>query len=174
MKARLEDNIVKMYSQLPTRYMINGIPHNLSKLPESVHEAEGFFNVVTPVITEYQSLIDLVDTDLVGNEWIQRVYDFTAQEVIDYDEAQLESAASNELRTELNDGIEAAHTLKVYLKRQLSVAQYKDARILVRPVWDALRVGDWDIALDEITIIDDANSTVISRKIKTTIENYLA
>ena len=63
--------------------------------------------------------------------------------------------------------------LKVYLKRNLSVAQFKSARVQVRGVFEALRVGDWDIALDEIIIIDDANSTAISRKIKSKIENYI-
>ena len=45
-KARNENGTVRIYRQLPTRYLINGVPHNLSKLPVSVAEAEGFHNVV--------------------------------------------------------------------------------------------------------------------------------
>ena len=120
---------------------------------------------------EYESLVRFMIATFNGSDVIEGA---TQAEIDDAAEAEAERVANDELSLEITDGKQASLDLKVYLKRQLSVAQYKDARILVRPVWDALRVGDWDIALDEITIIDDANSTVISRKIKTTIENYLA
>ena len=97
----------------------------------------------------------------------------TQQEIDDAAEAEAEQSVSNDLQTELNDGIEAAHKLKIYLKRNLSAANYKASRVLLRPVWESLRMGDWDIALDEITVIDDANSNAHTQKIKTRIENYL-
>ena len=173
MRARLENSVVRKYGTLPSRYLIGATYVNLETMDDSVKDSEGFFTVQPVVVLEHQSAEPLIETDLVNDFWIERVRDWTAQEIADYIEAQLELAEESILETELVDGKNAALKLKVYLKRNLTVNQYKNARILVRPVWDALRAGDWDIALDEITIIDDANSTAISQKIKTHIENYL-
>lgn len=91
-----------------------------------------------------------------------------AQMRIDKEEAFLN------LQKELKDGQMASLELKQFMKENVNQANWKSARIQLRPVFLALRDGDWDIALDEITLIDDANSTIISRKIKTKIENYLS
>jgi len=171
MKARLENNIVKLYRALPTRYIINGMPHNLKKLPESVHEGEGFYNVVVPTITTYQALEDLIESDFDGSQWIQRVRNFTQEEIDAYDD----NLVGFDLQKEIGDGVKAANQLKVYLKRTLTVNQFKNARNLLKPVWSSLKNGDWDIAKDEMEALSvPASMTGIKNKIIAKIDNYLA
>ena len=81
------------------------------------------------------------------------VESITQQEIDDRAEQEEENAVNTQLQKELQDGIKASNELKVYLKRNLTEAQYKNARAMVRPVWEALRNGDWDIALDEVNAI---------------------
>ena len=119
---------------------------------------------------EYSSNTWWLKPHFNGSEVVESI---TQQEIDDRAEQELEQTVTNELEKELRDGIKASMELKVFLQRNLSITQFKNTRVLIRPVFEALRVGDWDIALDEITIIDNANSTAISQKIKTRIENYI-
>ena len=158
MKAKLENNIVKIYNSLPTRYLINGMPHNLSKLPVGIQEDEGFYEVIVPTITQYQRLEDLIPSDFNGTNWVQRVYDFTAQEVIDYDELQIENAISQDLNTKQQDGetffVQVRNKIRrFYNDGNINQTQYKSIRTSLQPVLQPLRYGDWDVAQDNINAI---------------------
>ena len=52
MKARLEKGVVKLYSKIPSKYR-NGalnVAGGFHKMPDSVHRAQGFFDVVEPAL----------------------------------------------------------------------------------------------------------------------------
>jgi hypothetical protein len=116
-----------------------------------------------------------------SNVWYQKphfngsnvVESITQQEIDDRIEAEAEELISRELLNDLNEGIKAANKLKVYLYRNLTTAQYVTTKKILLPTWTALMMGNWEIALEEITLVDDLNSTAISRKIKLRIENYI-
>jgi len=59
-------------------------------------------------------------------------------------------------------------------KGQISGGQFKNIRITLRPVFDSLRSGDWDIAEDEINAIQRPSGDLglVYDKIKTEIEEY--
>lgn len=171
MKAKLESGTVKIYRQLPTRYNINGVPHNLFKLPVSVAEDEGFFNVVEVIPTTYQAVEDLIESDFDGTNWIQKLRDFTTQEITDYDD----NIVRLELQNEILDGVTASNQLKVYLKQNLTVNQYKSAREIMVFVWAQLRNGNWDLAKDELLKVSTPAGKLTDMKnvIMAKIDNYL-
>ena len=119
---------------------------------------------------EYSSNIKLIKPNLIDGVLVESI---TQSEIDERAENELEQTETQTLEKQLQDGIKASMQLKVYIKRNISASSYKNARIQVRPIFEALRGGDWDIALDEITIIDTAKSTVMTRRIKTHIENYI-
>jgi hypothetical protein len=184
MKARLENTIVKLYGSLPTYYKINNVPHNLRNLSVETQEAEGFYSVNTPTITVYQRLEALIPSDFNGTEWVQRVYNFTAQEIIDYDETQVENAIAQALDIREQDGIALFKRLRNLVNRKhsdavISNAQYKGIRNTLQPALQPLRYGDWDIAQDNIDDIAPPSGqllalyTFIKDKIDTyVLENY--
>jgi hypothetical protein len=90
-------------------------------------------------------------------------------------DVELEQQIERDLEEEILDGVKAANKLKVYLKKNLTANQYKNARVTVSPVWEALRRGDWDIALDEMNAINLPNEPYASMKatIVAKLEDYL-
>ena len=50
MKARIENNTIRIYSRLPSKYVNEtmNIAGGFDLLPTEIHEQEGFFDVVTP------------------------------------------------------------------------------------------------------------------------------
>ena len=155
MKAKLENGTIRLYGSLPTDYPINGIRHNLSVLPIEIINTEGFFEVITPSITQYQRLEPLIPSDFDGTQWIQRVYNFTAQEIADYDDEQIENQTLSTLQQREIDANDFINKLVTSIKRRfdegnLTQNQYKNIRTSLEPVVRFLKLGDWDIAQDTI------------------------
>ena len=159
------NGVIKTFDNIPKFW--NNIPY-YNTLGEIRFTADGWQTVTVPTIDlNTQKLSDIYED---GNgDYTYDVIELTLQEIED----GWELDDITEFDTHIQKGIEASLKLKSYLKRQLNTTQYKNARVLVRPVWYSLRLGDWDIALDEITVIDDANSTAISQTIKTRIQAYV-
>ena len=158
MKARLENSIVRFYNRLPERYFINGVPHNLQKLPTSVQNDEGFFNVIIPVITQYQRMETLLETDFNGSDWVYRIYNFNAQEIIDQDDKVIENTITQNLDKYQEDGEAFFKKIGNAIRRKyndgdISTAQYKGIRVSLQPALQPLRYGDWDIAQDNVNAI---------------------
>jgi tRNA(Ser,Leu) C12 N-acetylase TAN1 len=156
--AKNINNTVRTYNSLPTNYEINGIRHNLRVLPIETVNAEGFYEVVIPTITQYQRLENLIPSDLVGNQWIQRVYNFTQQEIDDYDQEQIDNAIDAIVNTYEADGraffVKLRRKIREYYDDgNITQAQYKNIRTSLQPVIQPLRYGDWDVAQDEINAI---------------------
>jgi hypothetical protein len=153
--ARNENGTVRTYNVLSNNYDINGVRHNLSVLPIETINSEGFYELIKPTITQYQRLEPLLPSDLVGNQYIQRVYNFTAQEIIDYDEAQIDNSIDNDLDIKQQDGEQFFIKVRRKVRRfyndgNITKVQYETIRISLQPVIQPLRYGDWDIAQNVI------------------------
>lgn len=196
MKAKNQDGIVVEYNVLPISYKINNIPHNLKKLPEVVHEQEGFFRVVEADITIYQRLESLIPSDLQTDvdidgtvypfAWVKRVYDFTAQEIIDKDNEIADNEAEITINKYIADGLEAIRRLRIYLRRKyleipLNDAQRESIRRGLKPVVDELREGEWVeaqryfISGEDVYINPPTNSDLLDiyNMIKNKIDQYV-
>ena len=79
--AKEDKGVVRIYNVLPKDYQINGIKHNLSVLPIETINEQGFYELIVPTITENQRLEELLPSDLIGTQYIQRVYDYTQAEL---------------------------------------------------------------------------------------------
>jgi hypothetical protein len=153
MKAKNKNGTVVIYSTLPTYYVLNGTPINLHSLAQnpanlSTIEAEGFYDVVVPSITVYQRLEPLIPTDFdtPSKTWIQRVYDFTAQEIIDYDNQVIDNAIDSNFNQQETNGQDAARALRRYIQRQFNDAvitetQYENIEDSLTPVHNWLQRG---------------------------------
>ena len=153
--AKNNNGTIRVYGSLPTDYPINGIRHNLSVLPIEIINSEGFFEVIIPSITQYQRLEPLQVSDFNGTQWIQRVYDFTAQEIADYDDQLIENQALSLLQQRESEGINFINKTVTAIKRRydegnLTQTQYKNIRTSLEPVIRFLKLGDWDLAQDTI------------------------
>ena len=95
--AKNNNGKVSIYRVLPKDYQINGIKHNLSVLPIETINEQGFFELVVPTITETQRLESLLPTDLIGTQYIQRVYNYTQAEI----DADIVKAAKDEFKNNL-------------------------------------------------------------------------
>ena len=166
MKANINEIPLKK-QHLPLRYKRpNGIIVDGYDTQIQFHYADGFRDIIIPTYdnTTHRIGVLIIDGDDITHELIE-IIPPTADEI-----------ARQEIDTEINDGIEASNRLKVYLKRNLTPNQYKAARVIVLPVWLALRNGDFDIALDEMNAINVSSEPYITMKqtIIIEIEEYLA
>ena len=54
-------------------------------LDDSIHDVDGFKDIVKPVITEYQRLLPLIPADFANNVFTHRIEDFTQVEIDEQD-----------------------------------------------------------------------------------------
>jgi len=174
--AKIENGTVKTKS-LPRIYeiIINFIKADIATI-----NSKGFYEVVIPTITQYQRLIPLEVTDLVGNQFIQRVYDFTQAEIDAYDEQQETQTVQQLLDTFETDGIEFYREVAVLVKKNydngtITETQYKAVRVTLEPALRPLKLGDFDIAQDNINAITRPNGILgqLYDFVKNKIDNYL-
>jgi len=140
MRARKQGNIITTYNQLPKTYK-NHV--NFRSATVEMLEQEGFYDVFTPILQTNEKL-GAIYWDAQNSQFTYPIEMMTAQEIEDKANAEAQAL----LEVDIIDGIEASNQLKTYLKRNLTNNQYKNARILITPVWEALRNGDFDIALE--------------------------
>ncbi len=161
-----ETNIgITKYTNLPKFW--NGI-NGFQYADQATRETNGFFELIKPTIAQYQRLVNL---HFATDHFTYDVEDFTAAEI----EEAIDEQVKSDLVNEIQDGVDASHQLKTYLKKNLNPNQYKNARKIVLPVWIALRHGDWDLALDEMNDIDVSVEPYIAMKqvIINHIEEYI-
>ena len=154
---------------VPTYFKIDGVPHNLRNMPNE-WENNGYFEVDVPEITEYQELITLTDLDVSNGN--QRVRDFNAQEILDHDKNKAEQLLLSEIRQERFDGSDASEKLVLYIRQlNLSPPQLLNAKKVLLPVYKSLKDGNWDIAQEEINLINRPSGAfgVVYDTIKTKI-----
>ena len=76
--AKIENGTVRVYATLPKTYE-NII--NFQKSDIETINSKGFYEIVEPILTQYQRVEHLLPSDLVGTQFIQRVYNFTQAEI---------------------------------------------------------------------------------------------
>ena len=69
-------------------------------LDASIHDADGFKDIVTPSITEYQRLLPLIPTDFANNVFTRRTEDFTQTEIDEQDAAKVKEEKIKEIKGE--------------------------------------------------------------------------
>ncbi len=106
-----------------------------------------------------------------GNKLIEKV--FTQSEIDQIEENEAERLQYDEFIKDYEFGKEACFRLRTYLIRKVNPSNYEAAKLLIEPIFEDLRKGYIEDALKKITVIDNANSTAISRTIKAKIEEYL-
>jgi len=103
MKARKENNIIKVYNSLPKRWEgVTGNYENFKKASNEIHIAEGFLDLIRPNKTEYQRYGEILDKDTYFE---YDVIDFTQEEIEEYDQNQLDQDESaNKYTKRVQDG----------------------------------------------------------------------
>jgi hypothetical protein len=187
-KAHNKNGTVKIMNRLPESWTKeNGQDIiNFRKSTDAELEALGIFDVKLNPITEHQRYKNSLipdDFDEPNKLWIMPIIDFTAEEVITHDEQKLDSdeTASEEDQRKA-DGELFVVRLKNRIRRRrksenLSLEQYKTARLLVFPMSAYLKDGQWDLAKDDIDAIPHQGSAKIRSIIETAqtkIDNYIA
>ena len=176
--AKIENGTVKIFNILPIIYK-NII--NFKKADIETINAKGFYEVVVPTITQYQRLEPLEVADLIGNQFIQRVYDFTQAEIDAYDEQQENQTVQQLLDQFEADGNEFYREVAVLVKKNydngtITQTQYKAIRVVLEPALRPLKLGDFDIAQDNINAINRPSGTLapLYDFVKNKIDNYLS
>ena len=76
--AKNINGTVRVYATLPKTYE-NII--NFQKAEIETINSKGFYELVEPILTQYQRAETLLVSDLIGTQFIQRVYNFTQAEI---------------------------------------------------------------------------------------------
>ena len=175
--AKIENGTVKIFNILPRIYK-NII--NFKKADIETINAKGFYELVIPIITEYQRLLPLEVTDLVDDKFTQRVEDFTQAEIDEYNENKETQTIRELLQQFENDGNTFYNDVKLLVKKHhtkgtITDAQFKSIRVVLEPALRPLKLGDWDIAQDNINAINRPSGTLapLYDFVKDKIDNYL-
>ena len=76
--AKIENGTVRVYATLPKTYE-NII--NFQKAEIETINSKGFYELVEPILTQYQRAETLLVSDFANNKFTQRVYNFTQAEI---------------------------------------------------------------------------------------------
>jgi len=177
--AKIENGTVNIFNILPRIYK-NII--NFKKADIETINAKGFYEVVIPTITQYQRVLPLEITDLIGTQFIQRVYDFTQAEIDAYNLEQENRPILELLQQFESDGNTFYNDVKLMVKKHhtkgtITDAQYKAIRVTLEPALRPLKLGDFDIAQDNLNAIPrptNAKLAILYDFVKNKIDNYLS
>jgi len=130
--ARIENNTVIKSDSYPKVW---GQSINIKRTAEE-WKAYGFYPVVEPPTSEYQSLINLEPSDFDSQEeiFVHRIYNYTAEEIQEVDQSILDNDIySQECIAEEEDGRRFFRRIKALIKRRvadntITVAQGKGFR----------------------------------------------
>jgi hypothetical protein len=114
--ARLINGIVKK-QLLPTSYMIGRTKINLRTASLEIQQSEGFYEVVEAVIGANQELIPLIASDLIGSKYVERIRDFSQQEIDDKIALDLVNQNNQEVESQLNKGRSLAVEIFVFIRK---------------------------------------------------------
>ena len=164
--AKEENGQVRNMGNVPVQYK-NHL--TFRKTTIEVKNSEGFYEVVEPIITEYQRLINLEPSDLSNDLYTHRVYDFTQQEIDDYDEQQEENESDAQMREHIEKGIRL-HTRsykKIWkrvnkdsdLNNKLTKSKGRKLFRWLRPTWADLKNGDFRESSKSIAAVLLDNAT---------------
>ena len=91
--AKIENGTVRNYGNLKS---LGDYKNYLTfwRHPVATHNSEGFYEVISPSITQYQRLLPLIPSDFANDVFTQRIYDMNQDEIDVVDQANLDSDTS--------------------------------------------------------------------------------
>jgi len=122
---------------------------------------------------EYSSVTWYQKPFFNGNVVIESITQIEIDAKIEY---QSEQDLITQIKKELTDGIEASEKLVLYIQQLgLKPDQLLTAKKVLLPVYKALRDGNWDIAQEEMNLINRPSGAfgVVYDTIKNRIDSYL-
>ena len=137
-------------------------------LDNSIHELDGFYDIVTPTITEYQRLVNLhFDTD----HFTYDIEDFTQEEIDAHDQQKEDNEADSKYQEHLEKGLNFhRRSYKKVWKRVLKdrdtnnkLSKSKGRKLFrwFEPVWNNLKNGDFREAEKSVVKILVDNDTLL-------------
>ena len=143
----------------------------------------GFFPISYPPLEKYEKYGELTEDNHWGNKYVIPIIPMTQSEIDEVDAIDL---VNNDGR--LKEEIFEAHGIEEYkLSRDemrnayedqtLTVDEFKELRILIKPIIAKLKLGDWDLALDDLNNLNltsqyPDHSIAIIESIKVRVNDY--
>ena len=192
------EGVITRFNQLPKIW--NGATGYRGSATADQIYADGFRELITPTITIYQKLGDIVyvpivyeaipETDPVEysevileiDYYTYQIVDFTQQEIDDYDEQILANAVIQEEDRRENDGINAYKWIREKIRRSkddgtISTQEFKVLRKNLLPIVIKLNYGGFDVVLDELDAaipnIPAGILLTIANTIRTKVNDYI-
>lgn len=102
------------------------------------------------IVNEYSSETKLAKPVVSGEDVIESE---TAQETLNREASEVSSELLEKIILDAEKGHKQFLKFKQYLKQNITPSQEKSSRTSFGKVFDALKNGDWDIALDEVQTV---------------------
>ena len=115
--AKQTGDIIRIYRSLPTDYFIGRTKINLKTASVEIQQSQGFYEVVEATIGANQEKENLIPSDLVDNQYIERVRNFTQQEIDDKIALDLVNQNNQEVENQLNKGRTLAIDIFVFVRK---------------------------------------------------------
>jgi len=176
--AKIENGTVRVYATLPKTYE-NII--NFQKAEIETINSKGFYEVVEPILIQYQRAEPLLVTDFANNKFTQRVYNFTQAEIDAHNEQKLDSDSSaSKLSNHKSDGQLALKRIWDKIVRmndngQLTSNQFNTISNLLFDAVLPLEFGLWKVAQSKVNALPTASGILetIRVTVKEIIDNYI-
>jgi len=146
---------------------------------DQTHEADGFYHIVKPVITEYQRLINLhFDIDVFTYE----KEEFSQEEKDTHDQNKLDSDPSAQKNQKYKSDGEIKHrrfwdfVMRNYDEEKIDDAELEEISVTLYAPTAPLTLGFWKIAQSLVNDIQPSSNNKVNAaisKVKNGIDNYI-
>lgn len=180
MKAITDNSVIIVRNSIPNVW--NNI-HNYNSINNTVQQiADGWRDVVQPTKTVYQKN-GAIFYDGSNDNYTYTVVDFTAQEIIDYDQDVLDNDADSQLEDEhITNGLRMSKRIKNAIRRDytanvITEPQFNGFKRNLRPAMTFLKEGEWQLAkedLDALAVPSDPEVLALLTSIKANVDDYVA
>jgi len=146
------------------------------------HIADGFYNVVIPTLAEHQKIDYNLENGTIENDVFTYAIITLTQAEIDAQLLEEENRPILDLLEKFeSDGNTFYNDVKLLVKKHhtkgtITDAQFKSIRVVLEPAMRPLKLGDFDIAQDNINAITRPSGTLapLYDFVKDKIDNYLS
>jgi len=172
--AKNINGTVRVYATLPKTYE-NII--NFQKAEIETINSKGFYELVEPIITQYQRVEPLLVSDVANNKFIQRVYNFTHDEKDAYEKSKEDSDASAQKVSNFKADGQTEHKriwdkiMRLYDNGQLNDTQFNAISDLLFDALLPLELGLWKVAQARVDALPVG--TGILATIRTTVKGII-
>jgi len=190
-KGKNIDGNIKIFHKIPN-FDADTNSIGINSLTDLQLEAYGYFDVVDNPITVYQRYGKLLPEHLINKKYITPIEDFTAQEVIDYDNQiaiQTSNALDNAEYSEIEENLRSAgerkfNRIRFRLRKKrenstINANNFLKLRKDITPLILPLLQGDFDISkemLDAFALTNpyaNANQLAILTFAQQVVNNYI-